>query len=499
MQFQTAGLALCCSHALVDSLPSQKSRRYRTSIQACRWMEEVMEDEEGEPAERRQTRQSLLSTSRSLHYSRSSNQSPVGHQPQQTSRFQTLRILRQGWSSFAPAGVVWSVCQVEATLHPSLLLVAVLWRLLLVCLLWMVLGGCVHALKCCLRAGQDREELPLSMQQEVVTENNNYHYLRMSQSRSLDPHVPLALALVDSLLLCVLQEPLSDPSVLHIQALLSRLESVCHTLETADVGSEVTLEDVGGDSLLIDKVKLIHTYLQQRSSSLCRLVQVQGEFEVSVKDVLLGLERLWAQLEDLHTGVTLTKEGNRGHGDLASAQTDAETLFAVLSDYRNRLQCCQAHLKHGTQLLQELTWRHTQTSNSVSSSSESVWPELLLQSNFEQFDKVQESFITLEQQTSTFQAHLEGLGKGNQEGPAGPLDHGDRANSRSASPQISKGLQSVSATHEQHRNSTSASTSVSSMEMDTDTETDSALTLCERSALHFTSTIGRLRKSGRRK
>lgn len=58
--------------------------------------------------------------------------------------------------------------------------------------------------------------------------------------------------------------------------------------------------------------------------SLCRLVQVQGDFEVSVKDILEGLDGLWAQLEELHTGVTLTKEGSRDHRDLASAQTDAE-------------------------------------------------------------------------------------------------------------------------------------------------------------------------------
>ncbi|XP_068580983.1 uncharacterized protein si:ch211-151h10.2 isoform X2 [Cebidichthys violaceus] len=451
-----------------------------------KWMKEVKEDEGGEPAERRQTRQS-------------SNQTPAVHQPQQTSWLQTLRTLRQGWYSFASVGVVWSVCQMEVTVHPSLLLVDVCWRVLLVCLLWMVLGGCVHVLKCCLRPEQNQGECPLKMQQEVAAENKNYHYLWRFQSRSLDNDVPLALALADSLLLCVLQEPLLDPSVPHIKALLSRLESVCHTLEKADIGSEATLEDMGRDSVLIEKVKLIHTYLQQRSSSLCRLVQVQGDFEAIVKDMLEDLEGLWAQLEELHTGVTLTKEGSRGHGDLASAQTDTETLFAVLGHYKNRLQCCQAHLKESTQLVQELTWRHTQISNSVSSKSESVWPELLLQSNIEQFDKVQESFITLEQQTSTFQAHLEGLGKVNQEGHTGPLDQANGAHSCSVSPQTSLHLQNGSTTHEKHRNSTSASTSVSSKEVDKDTEINSFLSLCERSALQFTSSIGRLRKSGRRK
>lgn len=54
------------------------------------------------------------------------------------------------------------------------------------------------------------------------------------------------------------------------------------------------------------------------------LVQVQGDFEARVKDILGGLDGLWAQLEELHTGVTLTKEESQGHGDLALAHTDAE-------------------------------------------------------------------------------------------------------------------------------------------------------------------------------
>lgn len=58
--------------------------------------------------------------------------------------------------------------------------------------------------------------------------------------------------------------------------------------------------------------------------SLHRLIQVQGDFEASVKGMLEGLDGLWAQLEELHTGVTLTKEGSQGHRDVASARTDAE-------------------------------------------------------------------------------------------------------------------------------------------------------------------------------
>ncbi|XP_042343109.1 uncharacterized protein si:ch211-151h10.2 isoform X2 [Plectropomus leopardus] len=452
---------------------------------AFKWMEEVKEDEEIKLVERSRKQQS-------------SNQTPLVHQSQQTSWSQTLRTLLpwRSWFSFLPVGVVWLVCQVEAPLHLYQPLVDVCLRLLLVCLLWMVLGGCVYALKYRLQPGQNQGETPRRVQQEVVTENKNNHCLWMSQKRSPGHCVPLALALADSLLLCVLQEPLPDPTVPHIKGLLSRLESVSQTLERAVTGSEVTLEE-DGDSVLEDKVKLIRSYLQQRMRSLCRLVQVQGDFESSVKDMLEGLEGLWVQLEELHTEVTLTKEGSQGHGDLASAQTDVETLFTVLGHYRNRLQCCEAHLKDSTQLLQELTWSYTHMSASVRSRSESVWPELLLQSNIEQFDKVQDSFLPLEQQTSTFQAHLEGLGKANQERHAGPLTHANGAHSRSASPKTSLHLDSRCTSDVERRNSTS--TSVSSMDADTDIEKDSPLSLCERSALQFTSTIGRLRKSGRRK
>lgn len=51
---------------------------------------------------------------------------------------------------------------------------------------------------------------------------------------------------------------------------------------------------------------------------------MQLDFEVSVKDTLEGVSGLWARLEVLHTGVTLTKHWGPGHKDLASAWTDLE-------------------------------------------------------------------------------------------------------------------------------------------------------------------------------
>ncbi|KAM9853755.1 uncharacterized protein ACBR49_004543 [Aulostomus maculatus] len=429
-------------------------------------METVRVNEEGEPAK----------TSSELHRS---NQTPADVQPVQHSSWsKTLKALGpcRTWSSLIPVAVVWSVCQVEAPLPDAS------WRFVLVCLLWMLLGGFVFALRSFLKPGKKplKETPPQRVPQEVLAMNKMETHASMSRSRDL--HASLALALADGLLLCVLQEPLSDPSMPHIQELHSRLQSVAHTLEGADTGSA---EDQ--DSELTDKVMLIHSYLQRRMKSLHRLIQVQGDFEASVKDVLKGLDERWAQLEELHTGVTLTKEGSPGHTDLASAHADAATLFTALTHYKSRLQGCQAHLKDSTQLLQELTWSHTHLCSSVSSSSESVWPELLLQSNIEQFDKVQENFLSLEQQTCTFQAHLQGLGKNQDMWPLAPANRASSQTSQSLPGDVSP----------EHRNSISASSSASSV--DADMEKDTQSSLCNRSMLRFSSTIGRLRKSGRKK
>ncbi|KAK2846665.1 hypothetical protein Q5P01_009664 [Channa striata] len=451
-------------------------------------MREVREDGEEEPAETGREAQS-------------SNRAPADDGPQRAAWAQALSSLHPwtSWYNVAPVVVLWSLCQMEALQHLALLVMDVCWRLLLACLLWVVVRGFVWALKCRLRPGQNQGEPPRRMEHEVVAENRGSFNL---QGFPLKGPAPLALVLADSLLLCVLHEPLPDPGAPHVEAHLCRLELVFHTLEKADSGSGTTLEDVERDSVPKDRVKLIRTYLQQRMRSLRALIQVQRDFEASVKDILEGVGGLWAQLEELHTGVTLTKEGGRGHGDLASAQTDAENLLAVLGHYRNKLQSCQANLKQCTQLLQELIWSHSHMSNSVSSSSsrssESVWPELLLQSNIEQFDKVQESFLSLEQQTCTFQAHLEGLGKGNQEGHAGALARAKGAQSSPVSPRTSSHLHgSTSSLSPERRDSTSAATSASSADADSDTE--SRPSLCERSALQVSSTFGRLRKSGGKK
>ncbi|KAM4742562.1 uncharacterized protein FYW61_001349 [Anableps anableps] len=432
-------------------------------------MGEERQDGEGAAAENQQ-QQSLIKTQNE-------------GQPRERYWSQTLRT----FCCFAPVAAVWFACQLEALPHSSLPLEDVCCRLLLVCLLWALLAGGIYVLKCCLRPRQNREEPPQRKQQVAEPENCiNLYSCQLSRTpltRTPHAEVPLALALTDSLLLCVLQEPLQDPSVTHIEALCSRLEAVAHTLEKVNFGPEAILEEVGRGSTLTDKLKLLSAYLQQRTGSLQALVQVQADFESSVEDLLQGLDGLWTQLEELHTGVTLTKEDSQGSRDLTLVQEDAESLVSVLGQYWSKLQSCQAHLKDSTQLLQELTWSHGHISSKVNSGCESVWPELLLQSNIEQLDKVQENFSSLEQQMATFKTHLQGLGKEPREELVGPLTRADRAAGG--------------------RDSRQNSLHIVDLPLRTSTpiqkKTHSLLSLRERSALKLSSTMGCLPKPGRKK
>ncbi|XP_055082159.1 uncharacterized protein si:ch211-151h10.2 [Periophthalmus magnuspinnatus] len=339
----------------------------------------------------------------------------------------------------------------------------------------MLLATGAHALQKHLQKGHIKD---IKEEHSQQTQRNVCHVsLRPVQwSRS----EPLALVLADCLLRCVLQEPLEGPSVAHIQALLSSLQLVFQTLEEADTHPEETVKEV--DATLTEKVGLIYSYLQQRVVLLSELVEAQSSLEANVCDMQQGLNRLWAQLEEMHTGVTISKKRERECRELPSAQADVKIMLTEVDEYRNKLQRCQSHLKDTIRVLQELTWSHTNVSHSVNSSIESVWPEKLLQSNIEQFDKLQEDFLNVEQQTLTFQAHLEGLGRDSEESETSLS-----IASLPDSPQVQN----------EHLSDTS-SMSISPADVDEDND-DTPQSLCERTARPFTTTIGRLRLSRRRK
>ncbi|XP_056467621.1 uncharacterized protein si:ch211-151h10.2 isoform X2 [Gadus chalcogrammus] len=335
----------------------------------------------------------------------------------------------RSWCAVALVCVMWSFCQVEAPLHPSLGLAEVAWRILCSGCLLAGLGACAMLLKKSLgRSGKAR---------------------------------------------------------------------VSRTLQ----GAEGLLE-AGSDCealALVERVKALNTYLQQRTRTLGGLVRAQGEFEADVEGLLGGLELLWTQLEELHTRVTLTKDWSQGQGDLASTKAEAEFVSRMVGQYRTRLQLCQNHQRETTELLQELTWTHITMSAHVSDScsNESVWTELLLQSNIEQFDKVQENFLSVDQQTSTFQAHLDGLERGAPDGQAtGPPTCSTSSSSSSSSSAAGR-------IGPRHAEPAPASDTVSSLDESNQAfpslGEDVAQTLCERSALQFSSAFGRLRKSGKKK
>ncbi|XP_020784326.1 uncharacterized protein si:ch211-151h10.2 isoform X2 [Boleophthalmus pectinirostris] len=286
-------------------------------------------------------------------------------------RVQSAHLPRKNLLRVVAVAVVWSVCQAEAQEYLSIS------GLLCLCLVWMLLAVGAHALQKHLQNGHIevfKEEHPQQTHVEVC----HFSPRPVQWSRP----GPLALVLADSLLLCVLQEPLEGPSVAHIQALLSSLQLVSQTLEEADTHPEEAIEDV--DATLTDKVGLIYSYLQQRVLLLSELVEAQSSLEASVTDMQQGLNRLWAQLEEMHTGVTISKKRERECRELPSAQADVKIMLTEVDEYRNKLQSCQSHLKDTIRVLQELTWSHTNVSHTVNSSIESVWPEKLLQSNIEQ-------------------------------------------------------------------------------------------------------------------
>ncbi|XP_051934484.1 uncharacterized protein si:ch211-151h10.2 isoform X3 [Hippocampus zosterae] len=218
----------------------------------------------------------------------------------------------RGCCAFLPAAALWSVCHTGAPLS----LADVCSRAALLCLLWGSLGGCVYVLLRYLRSTSRQEPAPV-LREEVAIQSK---MKAIERSTSSSVPSPLGLALADSLLVSILQEPLADPSALHVQDLLSTLESVSHTLDSVHPGSQSKEEDC----LLTEKVTFIRSYLRKRSSSLRTLLRIQAKFEAAVKELEEGVELRWGRLEELHTGVTLTREGDQDRADLASAHRNAE-------------------------------------------------------------------------------------------------------------------------------------------------------------------------------
>ncbi|KAJ3590982.1 hypothetical protein NHX12_008930 [Muraenolepis orangiensis] len=402
---------------------------------------------------------------------------PVLRERNHTSLVPRLSTWRDGclwwsrWSTVAVVAVMWSVCQAEAPLHPSLgpaeAALRSVWFCGLLGVLGVVLGVGTWLWKDYYLGRRRAEGLKMEIRSEVVAEQqNNTHITWTSRelfslpgggpgsrvltdggpslSRVLTDGGPsLSRVLTDGLLLCVLHEFLSQPSLPHVEALLARLKSLRMSEQVETLGR---VEGVSGPRL-------------------------DHEEPVVLED-------------EQHTRVTLTKHWRSGQGDLASTRAEAEqSVSRALGQHRTGLQACQDHQRTTTLLLQELTWSHSHLSGCLK--------------DFLSSEPVQENFLSLDQQISTFQAHLEGLERRSPEGQA-VWSCSSSSSSYSYSscdaaaigPRLSEPTPTPSDSVSQFDESKKDLPSL---------DEDDRKTLCERSALQFSSAFGRLRRSGHRK
>ncbi|XP_072550843.1 uncharacterized protein [Salminus brasiliensis] len=317
----------------------------------------------------------------------------------------------------AQAAALWLVVQEESLLHPSVSLPEAGGKLLLAGLLWIFFGLCVFLIQHLYHRRQTHKQGTGGASQvsdEAVTEAK----LDLQACQPDAGHlVAVVSSMLDGFVVSILQEPLSgDSSLSQIHSLLTRLEAVSQAvnkgnlpevrpLQTGEEEGQVSEEE----SSLKDRVKHICTYLQDRVSALHSLLQVQDQYGGCVAEVQQGLQERWELLENLHTRVTLQPEKCQGPEDPHTVLSDTENLHTQLDLFRNRVNECQTHLSTSTHLLQELESRQKVLAETVGHKLESTWTKDFLQSNTQQFIKVHEGFMSLEQQTLNFVTHLRGL------------------------------------------------------------------------------------------
>ncbi|KAG7471146.1 hypothetical protein MATL_G00121370 [Megalops atlanticus] len=395
-----------------------------------------------------------------------------------------------GWCSVAQATAVWAVCQEEAPLFPSLCPGEVWRRSLLAGALWLSLALCFLSLRALLHYRQRQQEHFLESD-EAVRQRAAGLQACVGSERHMGGPVPVAHALTDSLLLCLLSEALEDPTPPHIQALAHRLEMVMEMLKRADIlqagpqrGGVQGARGGVEDTLLTDRLKGICDYLSQRVQSLHTLLRAQEKYRDSVQAVLEGLKHRWTQLVVLHVRVTMEK-GRVGEEDIQTVLQEVECLSMELGQCRTGLQQCRALLNDSTHLLQELGCSQRGLGDCGDTMGETLWTECLLQSNTAQFEEVQHNLLSLENLTSCFQTHLEGL-RVIEEMEQTSQSHPD------LSPSVCNSTPCV------HPSDTPPVHSRPPPEAQDQLPTALSPTLCERSAQRLSSTFDCLRSSLRR-
>ncbi|XP_053534014.1 uncharacterized protein si:ch211-151h10.2 isoform X3 [Ictalurus punctatus] len=302
----------------------------------------------------------------------------------------------------APAAALWFVIQEK--MH----LVEDGGWLLLAGMLWTGIIFCVSLLKFLYQFRKQYKQKKVSETSEIVEQRTGQRHQACLISKQDAVHLlSMVRALLDGLVVSLLQEPLSDPRVSQIQGLLNKLEAVYQLIIVAVNNSFLieerllsanNKEDKVIKTRVEDRVKHICTYLQERVSALHFLLQTQDQYGVCIVNVQQELQGYWELLEDLHNKVTLQPEKCQGIEDPHTVLTDTEGLYTKLGLFQRRIHECQ-----------ELENRQQDLAQTIGLTLESTWTKDLLQCNTQQFKKVFKDFTCLEQQTLTFVMHLQDL------------------------------------------------------------------------------------------
>ncbi|XP_046720512.1 uncharacterized protein si:ch211-151h10.2 [Silurus meridionalis] len=324
-------------------------------------------------------------------------------------------VHRTRWIQYlALVASLWSVIQKEIQI------LQIGGWLMLVWMLWKGLMLCVSLLKFLYQCGmQYKQKKKFSENSETVRKStvqpNQACYINQQDAGHM---LLLVRALLDGLVVSLLQEQVSDPRVSQIQGLLSKLEAVSRVLTGAvnnSVPTEEQLRQTDNEEDKViknkveDRVKYICTYLQERMSALHFLLQTQDQYGLCIANVQQELQEYWELLEDLHTKVTLQPEKCQGPEDPHTVLTDTEGLYTKLGLFQSRIHECQMLLSTSTHLLEELENRLQALAQTMGLTQKSAWTKDLLQCNTQQFKKVFKDFTSLAQQTQTFEMHLQDL------------------------------------------------------------------------------------------
>ncbi|XP_041920076.1 uncharacterized protein si:ch211-151h10.2 isoform X2 [Alosa sapidissima] len=332
------------------------------------------------------------------------------------------KALRLEWCCLIPVATLWLVVQEEAPLYPSVDLAEVRVRLLLVAGLCLLVGLGVLALRYnnpTAQLQEHQEEVLSSTHSNMVMARQNAMNTQtcMPGGGAVGLPGPAVQALMDCLVLSLLQEPELTLSPFSVLPLVSKLEALSKALQRADALWDPPLPERQGqeenkDDVIKERIKDINTYLKERLEALHCLQQLQTEFEACVQDTHGQLQKYWTQLEELHVSVTISPTHTDSLPESSQALTDTQRLFSELDNSKSSVQQCQTSQAANSKILKKLDHSWLELSKTVNTELLCPsWTSDLLQSNNDKVNDVLQNSTSLEQQTSTFVVHLKGLEK----------------------------------------------------------------------------------------